>query len=82
MQLGLLLSGLGLELHCQAHSLNLLLQDLSSPFDRQFQQAAEVEKFFRDRHAPSLAYLKQQAELGGTLLIQPVATRWGSNVEL
>ena len=35
-----------LQANCFAHSLNLLLKDLASLFDHQFQQMREVEQFF------------------------------------
>ena len=69
------------QLNCFAHTLQLLLQDLSSLFDGQFEQLKQVEVFFRNRHEPRTAYVAMCEQFKGTMLIQPGETRWGSNIE-
>ena len=71
-----------LQANCFAHTLNLLLKDLAGLFDGQFQQMREVEQFFRNRHDPRVMYDNVLKEINGTRLIEPVDTRWGSQVEM
>ena len=61
---------------------HLLLKDLAGLFDRQFQQMREVEQFFPNRHDPRVMYDNILKEINGTRLIEPVDTRWGSQVEM
>ena len=69
------------QLNCFAHTLQLLVEDLSSLFDGQFKQLKQVEVFFRNRHEPRTAYVAMCEQFKGTMLIQPGETRWGSNIE-
>ena len=64
--------------NCFAHTLQLLLQDLSSLFNGQFEQLKQVEVFFREPHT---AYVAMCEQFTGTMLIQYGETRWGSNIE-
>ena len=68
--------------NCFAHTLNLLLEDLGSMFKLQFEQLREVDGFFRNRHAPRVAFEAAVIKLAGTHLVQPGETRWGTNVDL
>ena len=64
------------KLNCFAHTVNLLL------FKVQFDQAAQVEEFFANRHQPHLAYHSAKETFSGTKLLSACETRWASQVGL
>lgn len=71
-----------LQLNCLAHTLNLLLEDLGALFKPQFDQAVQMETFFRVRHAANIQYQDSKKGLKGTNLLQAVETRWGCHIDL
>ncbi len=69
-----------IQLNCVTHSLNLLIKDLAGLFKNQFDQSAQTEEFFRNRHEPHVAYEKARETLKGTMLISRAETRWASQI--
>eukprot|EP00667_Euglena_gracilis_P012102 EG_transcript_12408 len=66
--------------NCWSHTLNLLMKDLVGLFQRQFDEVDQLQTFFRNRHQAHIAYAKALEKMGGTVLCDPVDTRWGSNL--
>ena len=62
--------GQGFALNCFAHTTNLLLQDLAGLFATQFNQAKQMEAFFRDRYRPRTLYESAMQGTGETHLVQ------------
>ena len=69
-----------IQLNCLTHSLNLLIKDLAELFKSQFEQCAQTEEFFRNRHEPHVAYEGTRETLKGTMLIARGETRWASQI--
>lgn len=85
----------GFSLNCLAHSAHVLMQDCVKLFERQFNQAKDIELFFKNRYHPRVSY-KAFMKPGDTHLIQVfgagltflsflflqcVDIRWGSAID-
>ena len=68
-------------LNCFAHTLSLLLKSIAGLFKVKFDQAAQIEGLFANRHQPQLAYDSAKQSFSGTILVSASETRWASQVD-
>ena len=83
-----------ISINCMAHTIQLLLKDISTVWTRTLEWAAQTQQFFANRHRPCQIYADVKRELeesrkadplsgipGPTNLVAPAETRWASQVD-